>query len=396
MIKCALKKSYKNILGCGITGAIWLLSTSAAAPANALTPEIIAEIEKLVSQEMSTRSVPGISVAIAMNKKLIWSKGYGLADAENYVPVTENTLFRTASIDKWMTSTAAMRLVEEGKLSLKEEARTYCTNFPEKRWRVNVHHLLNHSAGVRHYWGDNDEPQETDAQKEKLKAQMAVEHADERIRYTNVQDPVLRFHNDPLLFKPGSRYQYTSHGYRLVGCVLAGAAKEKYTDLMQRLVFDPAGMTHTTQDDGHAIIPHRTQGYSLTEDGHLRRARFRDVSENLPAGGHLSTPSDIVRFVSKYIWGGLLTEKSIERAQRRPSYSGADDTYYYGFGVGVANHKESPYNGIRTLSHSGGQAGTHTMVVAVPEKGIVVSLFSNNDKSAISDVTWSIVSLLIK
>lgn len=349
----------------------------------ALGPAEVARIEKLVIGEMSRDSVPSVSLAVALDNELVWAEAYGMADIENHVPATVRTLYRTASIDKWMTATAVMRLVEEGKLSLDTEASEYCTVFPEKRWPVTVRRLLNHTSGVRHYWG-SDEP-----------VKQARERNGYLVRYTDRVTPVSTFKDDPLLFEPGSRFEYTSHGYRLLGCVLVGATGAPYTELMNKLVFGPAELPHTTPDDSWAVIPHRAAGYSLTEDGRLRRASFRDVSENLPAGGHLSRPVELVNFAIAFNTGRLLPRASVEKMLARPTVSDEGDGTYYGFGVNVAlPDADKNTTGERVLYHSGSQSGTKTALMLVPSRGIVVAIMMNHDETDWQDIGWPILGMV--
>lgn len=123
---------------------------------------------------------------------------------------------------------------------------------------------------------------------------MMQEALSSHTRYNDVIAPLDTFKDDELVFEPGTDWLYSSFGYRLLACVLQGASNTRYVDLMDRVVFAAAGMSHTVPDDAWAVIPHRVSGYRI-ERGTARRADSKDVSENLPAGGCLSTASDLVR-----------------------------------------------------------------------------------------------------
>lgn len=395
MVRTGVKRRWSFKVA-AIVGFAGFSSCVGALDNTLLSPDVLGDIDTLVATEMQNNSVPGISVAIATDKKLVWAKGYGLADIENNVPVSNETVFRTASIDKWMTAVATLKLQEEGKLALGDEARKHCPIYPKKRWPLKVRHLLNNSGGVRHYWGTNGEPVDTPEQRADLEQRELQERLGEFRHYTDAITPVEVFKDDPLLFEPGTKYKYTSHGYRLLGCVLAGASGEAYRDLMQRLIFTPSGMTQTTPDNAYALIPYRVRGYTIGDGGAVEHADFRDVSENLPAGGHLSTPSDIVRFVAYYTWGDLIRDESRESALKRPAFSAEKDSSYYGFGLRVTDHKDGPLAGYRTLSHNGSQAGTRTRAAVIPEKGIAVVVFMNNDEPHAGPLTTAIMARLLE
>src|SRR5947209_1761548 len=88
------------------------------------------QIESAVAKFMAENSVAGISVAVVQDGEYVWSQGFGMADLENYVPATSQTLYRLASISKSLTATGAMQLWECGKLDLDAPVQKYCPAFP--------------------------------------------------------------------------------------------------------------------------------------------------------------------------------------------------------------------------------------------------------------------------
>lgn len=373
-----------------VLAACLLASVSANAQERVgLSAEQRAAVEKLVNTAMSRDEVPALTLAIALQGELVWSAGFGMADLENFVPATAKTKIRTASISKWLTATAALRLVEEGKLNLDASPQSYCKDYPEKPWPMSVRQLLNHTSGVRHYHGENAEPQETDEQRRALGELQHRERAGQITRYTDATAPVAVFADDPLVFEPGTSFRYTSHGYRLLGCVLEGASGETYRALMARTVFGPAGMQDTVDDDAWAIVPRRAAGYSRDAQGRLRRADMRDVSENLAAGGHLSTAPDLVAFALAFNAGRLLAPATQQLMFQPPMLAGKQDpsryagfgrpraNEYYGLGVKVQTLPQ----GRRSLNHPGGQEGTSGCVELLPDIGFAVAVLMNKDES---------------
>ncbi len=347
---------------------------AAAAQSGGLSAAARQQVDSAVAAIMTKYQATGIQAAIGIDDSLVWTGGSGWADLEDSVPVTARSLFRTASVTKWMTATAVMALVERGQLDLDAPVQRYCPQFPEKRWPVTTRQLLAHRGGVRHYWGANLEPRETDAQRLELQRRSDDERLGMIVRYTDVIRPLNRFRDDSLLFEPGTRYHYTSYGYRVVGCVLQGAGDTTYNALMQKLVFEPAGMTSTVVDDALAIVPGRVRGYTRNDQGELQRSRFRDVSENLPAGGHLSTAADLVRFALAFQNDVLIkTETQILMVMRWPG-TVQSETYY---GLGVNVRRVPSLGGALLLDHSGGQDETRTLLVAIPSEGLAVAVMTN-------------------
>jgi len=303
------------------------------------------------------------------------------------VPVTAQSLFRTGSVAKWFTATAAMRLVENGKLDLDAPIQKYCPQFPQKPWPITSRQLLSHMAGIRHNYGDNDEKTDTEADRKALEELIQRERLTQYTRYTDVIKPLDTFKNDPLLFQPGTKTHYSSLGYRLLGCVLEGAAQTPYRNLMRELVFAPAGMTTITEDDAQAIVLNRVAGYSKRPDGTLIRAAFRDVSENLPAGGWLSNAEDLVRFVIAFQAGRLVKPATRDAMLKQPKLMDGtpapnpmgDPRYYYGIGI-MVGPAERPAH-----FHTGGQSGASTLMFWFPDSQIAVALMTNKDGAAIRE-----------
>jgi serine beta-lactamase-like protein LACTB len=363
------------------------LGWSAAAAADGLSPEQIEEISTIAREARETRHLPALSITVVRSGSF-WSGAFGSADLEQEVAASKDSLFRTASIGKWFTATAAMRLAEDGKLDLDSPVQKYCPQYPTKPWPVTSRQLLSHLAGVRHYYGDNGEKQDTEAERAELAARVARERAGQFTRYTDMLGPLEIFKNDALLFEPGTRSHYSSLGYRLMGCVIEGAAKMPYRQVIRELVFTPAGMNSITDDDARKLIPHRVAGYSRNSDGTILRAEFRDVSENLPAGGWLATAEDLAKFAVAFAQGKIVKPATRDQMVRRPKLNdgtaapnplGSPD-YYYGTGVMVG-----PLNGKTAWFHTGGQSGATALLYWYPDSQVAVALMTNLDGRAITE-----------
>jgi serine beta-lactamase-like protein LACTB, mitochondrial len=364
-----------------------LASMASAGPLKAqeqLSSQQINQIRELSDATLRKEGLPGLAVAVSKGDQ-VWSAGFGSADLEQNVPVDSSSLFRTASISKWMTATAAMRLAENGKLDIDAPIQQYCPQYPRKQWPISARELMTQLSGIRHYHGANGEPRDTAAQRDALDALVKREQSTQYTRYTEVVPTLDAFKDDPLIYQPGTHFLYSSLGYRVLGCVLEGAAKSPYRTLMRDLIFTPAGMFTITEDDAQIITPHRVAGYAWGSNKHLIRAPFRDVSENLPGGGHLATPEDLVRFASAFNSGKLIQPKTRDRMLQRPKlidgsdvadappYFGMGNGLYYGMGMFVGKSA----SGERLLMHTGRDPGSSTELLLAPESGIAVAVMSN-------------------
>jgi serine beta-lactamase-like protein LACTB len=330
------------------------IPTSATASPN-LRPRQIAEIRALVHKAMGAQRAPGVTVAVGLNDRVLWTEGFGFSDIENHVRATPATAYRTASIGKSMTATAAMKLVELGKLDLDVPIQTYCPRFPKKPWPITARDLISHTSGIRHYEGPNEQA-ELFNQK----------------HYDEVSDALEIFENDPLKQQPGDDFLYSTWGYVTLGCVLEGATHESYRALMQRLVFDPAAMAQTRDDDPRAIIPDRARGYIL-EGGMLKNARWVDMSSKLPAGGWVTTAPDLVRFANAWMAGRLVSPTTMAvmlTPYRLPRHKGTVDNFGMGWFLDT-------YHAMPMGLYGGGTPEVSGFLMFVPAKKLTVAVLFN-------------------
>jgi CubicO group peptidase (beta-lactamase class C family) len=315
------------------------------------------EIEKAVSSFMSANSVPGIGAALVLDGESVWSAGFGMADLEDSAPATSLTLFRLGSISKSLTATAVLQLWERGKLDLDAPVQKYCPAFPQKEWPITSRQLLGHLGGIRHYNDDGkgDIPQ------------------DSARHFATMEESLQIFANDPLVAKPGTKFNYSTYGYTLLGCVLEGAASQRYVDYVRDNIFRPAGMDQTQADDFFAIIPHRTRWYHKDKSGAVRNAGVLDSSYKIPGGGLISSADDMARFEA-----AILADKLLRRTTRDLMWTilkpteGKPSRYALGWFV-------AEKFGLRTAGHDGGQQGTDTAFLIVPERRAGVVVLANMD-----------------
>src|SRR5690348_11770725 len=165
----------------------------------------IQQVQELSAATLAKDGLPGLSVAVAKGDQ-IWSAGFGSANLEQNVAVDSRSLFRTASISKWLTATAAMRLMEEGKLDLDAPVQQYCPQYPQKQWNITSRQLLSHLSGIRHYHGANEEPRNTEAERKALGELIKQEECTQYTRHTDIVSTLDSFKDDPLVFQPGTHF----------------------------------------------------------------------------------------------------------------------------------------------------------------------------------------------
>ena len=344
--------------------------------------KLSAAIEDFAAQEMENSGTPSLQIAIGSKGRVVFEGAYGWADLENKVPATSKSRYRTASVSKWFTAIAAMKLAEAGKLDLDAPIQRYCSSYPKKRWTITTRQLLTHTSGIRHYIDYEEKLAEasTDEERGILERKKDRAQLSTYTRYTDIESSLTAFKSDPLNFKPGTQWQYSSFGYRVLACVMEGAAAKPFRSILRDSVFIPTLMPNTVEDDAWAIVPGRVSGYRLIRGAALRRADLRDVSENLPAGGHLSTATDLVLLAEAFRTGKLLPQETIkemftpaESLRGTPSWRDAiPSKEKYGYGLMFFPTEEHFRYG-----HSGRQAGGSAIVVTSPDQELSIALLTN-------------------
>ncbi|HMG35838.1 MAG TPA: serine hydrolase domain-containing protein [Blastocatellia bacterium] len=346
-----------------------VLSLSVAIAGQQPAADLGSQIERIVTTTLEKQHTPAMTVAVALDGRMIFSKGFGTADLENGVPATSETLIRTGSIAKSITAAAAMTLVEAGKLDLDAPIAKYCSAFPKQQGTITTRQLLTHTSGIRHY----KDRAEVDSTK----------------HYQSMSDGFAIFAADAPLFEAGTKYSYSTYGYTVVGCVIEGASGQKYWDYVREHVLLPAGMTHTFVDDLYTIVPHRARGYQFKQ-GKVENAGLMDSSYKIPGGGLVSTAEDLVRFGVALIDGKIVKPETLAEMWHptgRPQLqNGRPSNYGIGFGV-------LAIDGQKYVTHSGGQQGTSTDMVLIPGKRFVVAVMANNEDAQPFEVTRSVLDL---
>ena len=318
-----------------------------------LPPGLVDSLRAELLDTMEQAGVPGVSITVARDGRVLWSEGLGWADLEQRVAVTPLTRFRVGSVSKSLTSAALGMLVEQGKVDLDQPVQRYVPSFPVKRWPITTRQVAGHIAGIRHYRGD----------------EFALNRP-----FPTVSDGLTIFADDTLLFEPGTAYRYSSYGYNLLSAVIEGASGTPFLEYMVTRVFRPAGMRQTTPDFVDSLIPFRARWYSGDQDS-VVNATFVDNSYKWAGGGFLSTTEDLVRFGF-----AMLDDKLVSRETRDLLWTSLTlrDGAATGYGLGWGVSQDQA--GRRRVMHSGGSMGGTAYLVIYPDERLVVALLANSDQ----------------
>lgn len=304
--------------------------------------------------------IPGIAVTVAEHGRIVWSGADGLADLEQQVPATPQTVWRIASVSKPVAATATMQLVEAGKVKLDEPIWTYLPWYPHKGDAViTVRNILTHTSGIRHYDYEAGE-------KESAEYFPTVEAGS----HVNGVD------KEALQFTPGTRYLYSTYAYLLLAGIVESASGLSYDAWLREKIFAPAGMTSSSLDRNREIVAHRARFYRKTDSGTaVVNAPYVDNSYKWAAGGVLATADDLARFAIAIDAGKILKADTLRLVYTENKLTDGKPT-----GYGLGWHVSTDKDGRLWAEHSGGATGGAAYLLRCPGEGLAISILCNLER----------------
>lgn len=323
-----------------------------------------------IEERMERYHVPGVSIAVVDGGRVVWAKGYGLADTETGVPVTPATLFQAASISKPVGALAVLGLVEEGVLQLDAPVNAALTSWkvPDNEFTadsaVTLRGVLTHSAGLT-VWGFPGY-----ARGEELPGNVDVLEG--------------RGNTDPVrVYKvPGTSWQYSGGGYTVMEQVVEDVTRRSFADVVGERVLRPVGMERSTyaQPLPEARWPEAARAHG--SDGTELPGEWHTYPEQA-AAGLWTTPQELAR-LSVHLLGildGTVTDGVVSRAMLEqmltPHGGGAERYQDVGLGFGLSNNGDA-----RIFSHGGSNAGFKASWITYRDGGQGIAVMTNGDRGS--------------
>jgi CubicO group peptidase (beta-lactamase class C family) len=312
----------------------------------------VAKVDEIFAEWKSQES-PGCTVAVAENGKTLLSRGYGMADLEHDVPITPATIFEAGSVSKQFTATAALLLVQQGKLALTDDVRKYVPELPDYGKRLTIDHLLHHTSGLRD-WG----------------AVAAVGGWPRGTRiHTHAHMLDIASRQKALNYEPGAEFSYTNTGYNLLVVIIERITGQSFAEFTRQQIFEPLGMTHTSwRDDFTRIVKGRAIAYVKEKDGFHSEMPFENVHGN---GGLLTTVDDLLLWNENFTHGKVGGAALLTALQRRGRLNDGREIEYAG-GLFMTS-----YEGLPEVSHGGATAGYRAFLARYPEQRLSVAVLCN-------------------
>ncbi|MHA7652454.1 serine hydrolase domain-containing protein [Mycobacterium sp. ML4] len=335
---------------------------SARIPASS-SPTTSAPTEKVASSQnvldtAAKAEGPGCSAAVGVEGKVVWTGVAGLANISDGAKITADTVFDIASVSKQFTASAVLLLAAAGNLALDDPLGRYMPEMPPWAADVSLAQLMHHTSGIPDYVG--------------MLQEQGFSYAD---RTTETQALQALANTPELVFKPGSRFEYSNSNYLLLGEVVHRVSKKPLPDYLSTQIFAPLSLTMVM--DPITLIPSKALSYTAAESGG-RGSNIDDYQladskwEQVGDGGIQSTPSQLVRWADNYRTGNVGGPKLLDAqlAGAVPTEPGGGDRY----GAGIY----SLANGM--LDHDGAWAGFVTALRISSDRRTSVAISCNVDK----------------
>lgn len=328
-----------------------LAKSGAATDAQLPAPEAL--VDKLLSERID-KDGAGAAVLVARNGKILFEKGYGLADIEHHVPVMAETIFRIGSVTKQFTASAILRLQEAGKLKVTDPLSKYYPDFPRSN-EVTLRHLLTHTSGIKD-------------------CSVMPEFLLNITKFTSPADLIASISKFPYDFNPGLRWGYSNSGYVILGGIIEKVSGQPYGDFLRTTFFAPFGMKNSGEFKNLTPPPGAAIGYGYAGNG-FKKAPDRDMSRTFGSGIIYSTVKDLYLWNEAVFGYKVLSKENLVDAftpviTAENKNDKADGGYGYGWEIGR-------FRGARSISHGGVVDGFLSSLLRLPEQGLTVVVLVN-------------------
>lgn len=296
---------------------------------------------------------PGCALAVIQDGRIIYKRGYGMANLDYDIPITTTTMFHVASVSKQFTAASIVLLAQQGKLALDDPVRKYVPELPDFGEPITIRHLIHHTSGLRDQWT--------------LLGLAGLRYGLDRIADANVLEVIAR--QKELNFRPGEKILYCNTGYTLLAVIVARVSGQSLRAFTDANIFRPLGMKNTHFRDGFdEIVKHQATGYLPAGD------TFRVSATNFDTAGAtslLTTVEDLAlwdqNFYDPKVGGANFITQMRERGKLK---NGEPINYAFA-------QNRAQYRGLPMEEHGGADAGFRAYLMRFPEQHFSVAFTCN-------------------
>lgn len=332
------------------------------------------QIDELLKEYLAYSKFNG-SALVAKDGKVIFKKGYGMANMEWDIPNSPNTKHRLGSVTKQFTAMLILQLAAEGKLDLQAPITTYLPEYPKENGdKITTHHLLTHTSGIPNYTSFPDFFKDVS-----------------RDPYTP-EEFTTKFQDMELEFTPGEKFNYSNSGYFLLGVLIEKLSGKTYEAMLEENIFSKLGMKDSGFDHHSDILKNRATGYENNGNGFIN-SPFLDMSIPYAAGSLYATVEDLYLWDQALYTNKLLPQKYMDMYFK--PHIPAFGSFHYAYGWMVGNEAlGNTTDSIAVITHGGGINGFNTQISRqLSDKSLIV-LLNNTGGAPLGKITQSILGII--
>ncbi|HZU34372.1 MAG TPA: serine hydrolase [Gemmataceae bacterium] len=358
----------------GLTAAC-LPCRAADVPPSPKYEAAVRALERFIADEVKDKDLPALSIALVDDQTIVWSHGFGYADAQRKVPASADTVYRVGSVSKLFTDLAVMQLVEKGALDLDTPITRYLPQFhphnPSGK-SITLRQLMAHRAGL-------------------VREPPVGNYFDPA--GSSLAQMVRSLNETALVYEPEQKTKYSNAGVAVVGYVLEKTQRQPFAHYLQQALLSPLGMTHSSFEPTPALTKKLASAVMWTYHDREFPAPTFELGM-APAGSMYSTVEDLSRFLSMLFAGGKVQgTRVIQPATLQKMWTPqfAKPKEKNGFGLGFML---SELDGHRRIGHSGAIYGFATQLAALPDEKLGVVVITSRD--AVNAVTNHIADVALR
>lgn len=325
--------------------------------------------------EWDNPGVPGCALGIVKDGKLIYTKGYGIADLEHNIEIKPSSVFYIASVSKQFVTFCILLLEEQGKLNLDDKIQKFLPDFPEYDAPLTIRHFIHHMSGVRDF-----------LTLMYLKGRSYLDNIDKN----EVYDLIKR--QKELNFTPGEKYLYSNSCYFMLAMIVEKASGQSIKEFAHENIFQPLGMKNTLfYDDNTDLIKNRVFSYEKKNEGE----EFNNLImryDLVGSGGVYSNIEDL------FLWDQNFYDNKLGRGgqgiinkMHEEGILNNGESCGYAFALNIGKYK-----GLRTVSHGGSLAGYRSQLLRFPEEDFSVILLANRSDANTRAKAFKVADVLLK
>ncbi len=343
--------------------------------------DLVQTLDAELSRFLHDQQLPGLSVAVYVGDEPVLVRGYGFANVEDETPVTATTMFATGSIEKQFTAAAVLRLVEEGRIGLKDSITEHVPRLHTEGQEITIEQMLHQVSGLQDH--STLPPYDPDTNPGSLPWGPVPDHA-VGAGFDSTLD-IGAFQRQPLYFAPGDRFSYSNPNYDILCYVIAHISGQTYYDATAELARHAGIEAFHSEwtprpDPDRADVAH---GYRSNDDG------FEAVwEENLYSAW--TTAEGLALWGRALESGAVVSAANYERMSTAATLNDGRN-WPYGFGLELSQPDERS----RT-THTGRVPGFYAVLTRYPDDDLTIAIFTNlSGASAIAQELEPLIARLV-